>query len=212
MGNSLDPAATGRSGNGQPSTDGRSWYNMFDPMGLTPLGYHPPPAYLPNYDQNNQQLDSLLKGQSPYASQDWGTLIQQLQGRANGTAPSVAGMQYQQAQQNTASNLAGMAHGGNSPAAFRQAAIQQGQVGQGMAAGVAQARTNEMMQSQNALTGALGQRDQLNQHAYLEILAQKMGLSKDQMAALMANTQQQTNGMAGQMQGASGLLGAVAAF
>jgi hypothetical protein len=90
-----------------------------------------------------------------------------------------------------------MAQGSASPAAAREAMMQQGRVGQGMAAGVAQARTQEQLGAQSALAQALGQRDQLNQNAYLDVLGKQLGLSEAELRAMIAN-QQYKVGMAGQ--------------
>lgn len=200
-------------GDGAPGDDGRRWYNMFDPMGLTPAGYHQPSPYLPNYQQHNEQLQTLLNGQNPFASGGWDTLIGQLQQRANGApGTSMAEQQYRQAQGDSSAQLSGMAHGGNSPAAFRQAAIEQGRIGQGLSQGLATQGLAERNSAQQQLQGAMGTRDQLNQNAYLNILAQQLGLSKDQMAALIANGQQQTNGLASQNQGMAGMMGGIAAM
>lgn len=88
-----------------------------------------------------------------------------------------------------------MSQGSATPGAARQAMIQQGRTGQGMAAGLATARTQEQLGAQGALTQALGARDQLNQGAYLNVLAQQLGLSEAQLRAMMGN-QQYAVGMA----------------
>lgn len=85
--------------------------------------------------------------------------------------------------------LGSLARGSASPAAAREAMIQQGRTGQGMAAGVATARTQEQLGAQSALAGALSSRDQLNQNAYLDILGKQLGLSEQQLKAIIANQQ-----------------------
>lgn len=142
---------------------------------------------LPYFQQDRNRLQGLLTGQSPFASQDWNGLVSQLTARANGTGPSLAEQEYRNASGDQAAAFAGAAHGGASPASFRQAAIQQGQIGQGLASGVTQARTNEQTQAQGALAQALGARDQLNQGAYLNILGQQLGLSAEQLKALQGD-------------------------
>lgn len=147
----------------------------------------PDPA-LPYFQEDRDRLGGMLGGHDPYASGEWDGLIGQLTAQANGTGPSLAEQAYRRQTMDTAGRLAGMAHSG-SPAAARTAMIQQGRLGQGMAAGVAEARTREQLGAQSALGQALGQRDQLNQNAYLDILGKQLGLSKDQLAALLANQQ-----------------------
>ena len=141
------------------------------------------PAGLPYFEQDRARLGGMLQGQSPFASKDWGGLISQLQARASGQGPSVAQMQYQQAMGNANNQLSGMAHGGGSPAAFRQAAIEQGRTGQGLAQGSALARTQEMQAAQGSLQGALGTRDTINSTAYQNILQQQLGLSSQSVNA-----------------------------
>lgn len=144
---------------------------------------------LPWFQQDRDRLGGLLGNRSPFAGNEWGALIDQLTQRANGQGPSLAGMQYRQAMQDTTSNLSSMAQGSGNPMAARQALIQQGRVGQGMASGLAQADIQERQAAQSALQNALGSRDQLNQQAYLNILAAQLGLSEGQLRALMSNQQ-----------------------
>lgn len=141
---------------------------------------------LPHFAEDRERLGGLLNGQSPFAGQEWGGLVRQLQGQASG-ANSLAEGQYRGAMQDTAGQLSSMARGSASPGAARQAMIQQGRLGQGMAAGVAQARTAEQMQASQALTQALGTRDQINSGAYLDVLGAQLGLSRAQLEALTGN-------------------------
>lgn len=141
---------------------------------------------LPNYLQNQQMLQGLMAGQSPFASGDWNSVISQLQGRANGTN-SLAAQEYGQQQAQGAANLAGMAHGGATPASFRAAAQQQGQMTEGLAAGQAQAQTQEQNTAQQALTSALGTRDQINSSAYQNLMGSYLGLSQQQLSALQGD-------------------------
>jgi len=142
---------------------------------------------LPYFPQDRDRLQGLLNGQNPYASQDWNGLIAQLQQRASGQGPSLAGMAYEKGLADTGSQLSAMSRGSASPAAAYAAMRQQGNLGEGQAAGYAQARTQEMMGAQQGLTSALGARDQLNQSAYLNILAQQLGLSMGQLKALQGD-------------------------
>lgn len=144
---------------------------------------------LPFFLQDRERLGGMLNGQSPFAGSEWGGLISQLQNTAAGRGPSVAGDAYRQASMDNSAALASMGQASNSPAAARQAMLQQQRVGQGLAGGYAQARNQEMLGAQNALSGALGARDQLNQGAYLNILAQQLGLNQQQLQAAMANQQ-----------------------
>jgi hypothetical protein len=88
--------------------------------------------------------------------------------------------------------------------------LQQGRIGQGMASGLATARTQEQLGAQGALAGALGQRDQLNQGAYLSVLGAQLGLSEAQLRAMIAN-QNYSAQIAGQPTGVQKFLGAVGA-
>jgi len=146
-------------------------------------GDNQPPPGLPYFEQDRSRLGGLLQGQSPFASSQWGGLISQLQQRASGSGPSVAQMQYQQAMGQQAAQMAGAAHGGGGPGAFRQAAIMAGQQGQGLAQGSALARTQEMQAAQGSLQGALGTRDSINSSAYQNILAQQLALSSQSVNA-----------------------------
>lgn len=148
---------------------------------------------LPYFEEDRNRLGGMLGGQSPFAGGEWGGLIAQLQDRAAGRGPSIAGDAFNQASQSTQAAIASMSRGSGSAAAGRQGLIQQGRVGQGMAQGYASARNQEMMGAQSALTQALSQRDQLNQNAYLDILARQLGLSKDQLVALQGNQQDASN-------------------
>lgn len=143
---------------------------------------------LPFFQEDRDRTQGLLDGiGAPGAGKEWGGLIDQLGKQSRGEGPSLAEQQYQAAQQDTTGALSSMARGSASPAAARQAMIQRGRVGQGMAQGVAMARTNEQMQASQALAGALGSRDQLNTSAYLDILGAQLGLSRAQLEALTGN-------------------------
>lgn len=165
---------------------------------------------LPHFDEDRGRLGGMLDGQSAFAGQEWGGLIKQLQDRAAGVGPSLAEQQYRAASQNTTSALGSMSRGSASPGAARQALIQQGRVGQGMAAGVATARTEEQMGATQALTQALGTRDQLNQGAYLDILAQQLGLSRAQLEALTGNADRRERQNTASKQASAAKWGAVA--
>ncbi len=149
----------------------------------------PPPVNLPYFEEDRARLGGLLRGQSPFAGSEWGGLVSQLQARASGTGPSVAGNAYKQASQDAFNNLTSLSRNSASPAGARQALLQQGHIQQGLAQGFASARDQEMMGAAGQLAGALGARDQLNQGAYLNVLGQQLGLSQAQQGALQGNQQ-----------------------
>lgn len=162
------------------------------PSGGTALSQDYAAGGIPDYVKNQDYLTKQLAGQTPFASNQWGDLITQLQQRASGQGPSLATQNYNMASQNTVNALTSMANGSQSPGAARDAMIQMGKVGQGQAAGLAQAGTMEQQGAQESLTKALGARDQLNQNAVLDVLGKKLGLNKDQYNAVM-NRQQMSN-------------------
>lgn len=145
----------------------------------------------PYFQEDRDRLGGLMDGQSAFAGKEWGGLVSQLQAQANGTGPSMAQDAYRQASQDTGAQLGSMARGSGSASAARNALMQQGRIGQGMAQGLASARTGEMLAGQQALTGALSQRDQINSGAYQNILGQQLGLSEQQLRAQQANQQYQ---------------------
>ena len=146
-------------------------------------------ASLPYFQQDRDRLGGMLDGRNPYAGQEWGGLVSQLQQQASGKGPSLAMDAYRQASQDTSNQLASMGRGSANPGASRRAMMEMGRVGQGMAAGLSTARTQEQMAAQQNLAQALSTRDQLNQNAYLDVLAKQLGLSKDQLQAQMSNNQ-----------------------
>jgi hypothetical protein len=150
-------------------------------------GTSPGAVHLPYFQQDRDRLQQLEQGQSPFASQDWGGLISELSQRAQGNGPSLAQQNYQMASGDTINALSSMARGSASPDAARQAMIQQGRVGQGQAAGLALAGTQERAAAQQGLTEALGTRDKINTTAYTSLLQQQLGLSDEELKALMGN-------------------------
>lgn len=144
---------------------------------------------VPHFEQDRERIGNAMKGQSPFAGSDWGALVTQLQQRAAGQGPSMAENAYKQASNDTNAQLMSMARGSNSPGAARQALLQTGKIGQGMAQGLATARTQEMQGATDQLGQVMGTRDQLNQNAYTNLLAQQLGLSEMQLRAGMANQQ-----------------------
>lgn len=164
---------------------------------------------LPYFEEDRQRLGGLMDGHSPFAGQEWGGLINQLQNSASGKN-SIAEMQYRNASQDTVAGLGSLSRGSGSAAAGRQALIQQGRVGQGLAAGSALARGQEMQGAQTALTQALGTRDQLNQGAYLDILAAQLGLSRAQLEALSGNADRKERGQTASKQAKAAKWGAIA--
>jgi hypothetical protein len=166
---------------------------------------------LPHFDEDRQRTQGLLDGiGAPGAGQEWGGLIDQLGRQSRGEGPSLAEQQYQAAQQDTTGALSSMGRGSASPAAARQALIQRGRVGQGMAQGVAMARTNEQMQASQALTSALGTRDQINSGAYLDILGAQLGLSRAQLEALTGNADRKSRDADSKRQASAAKFNAVA--
>lgn len=142
---------------------------------------------LPYFQQDRARLQGLMGGQSPFASKDWGDLIGQLKQRASGQGPSLAQQNYNMAAGDTTNALSSMARGSANPDAARQALIQQGRIGQGQAAGLALAGTQEQQAAQQGLTGAIGARDQLNQGAYMGLQQQLAGMNMGQLNALQSN-------------------------
>jgi hypothetical protein len=144
---------------------------------------------LPYFQQDRDRLGGMLNGQSAFAGSEWGGLISQLQARANGGGPSVAGNAYKQASQDAMNNLASMSQNSASPGAARQALLQQGRIQQGMAQGYGAQAMQEQQANQSALSQALSARDQINSQAYQGILGQQLGLSRGQLAAMQGNQQ-----------------------
>lgn len=172
----------------------------------------PPPVQLPYFEEDRARLGGMLDGQSAFAGSEWGGLISQLQARASGTGPSVAGNAYKQASQDAQNNLASMSHDSASPGGARQATLQAGRIQQGLAQGYGSAALQEQQANQGALAQALGARDTINSQAYQGILQQQLGLSRSQLGAQQGNQnaalqeqQLQNQQAAGQWQAAAGL-------
>lgn len=138
---------------------------------------------IPNYGKNNALMSGLLDGKTPFASGDWDGLIKQLTDRANGTGESLAKQNYNMASQNTTNSIASMARGSGSPGSSQEAMIQMGRVGQGQAAGLATAGTQEQQSAQEGLSKALSSRDMINSGAYQNILGQMLGLNNNEINA-----------------------------
>lgn len=141
----------------------------------------PTSADLPYFEEDRARLGEMMGGQSPFAGSEWGSLIQQLQARASGQGPSLAGDAYRQASMDSQAALGSMGRNSGTAAGARQALMQQSRTGQGFAQGYANARNQEMVGAQGALTQALGARDQLNSGAFQNLLALQLGLSQHQM-------------------------------
>lgn len=127
----------------------------------------------------NQGQQYQYIGQNPYQG-DQNALIAQLQQMASGQGPSLANQQYQQANNDAMSNQLAMSRGRGAGAA-RNAGVQLGQLGAGLAAGSAQARTREQMGAIQGLQGSLTaagqmdfQRAAANQSMYQNAMAQMM--------------------------------------
>lgn len=125
-------------------------------------------------------------GQNPYEGQQ-GALIDMLMNQASGGGPSLAVQQYQAANQDAMANQMAMSRGRGAGAA-RNAGVQMGQLGQGLAAGSALARTREQLgaaqMAQSALTAG-GQMDfqraAANQQMYsnaLQAMMQQGGIGQ----------------------------------
>lgn len=170
---------------------------------------------MPGYQEYLKQMDQYLRGGNPYGQaaqvgggtydQNYANYVKGLEDMAAGRGPSLAEKQYKAASAQQMQNVAaqGASGRGNPNIAARHVAEGQAQIGQGLAAGVAQARTNEQMQAQQQLGGALAgasqneyQRQALNaqlqqqsnlanQQAWLQMLQQKMGLSSEQAQNLL---------------------------
>lgn len=149
----------------------------------------PPPVNLPYFEEDRARLGGMLDGHSAFAGSEWGGLISQLQARASGAAPSVAGNAYKQASQDSQNNLASLSQNSMSPGGARQAQLQAGHIQQGLAQGYGAAALQEQQANQGALGQALSARDQINSQAYQGILGQQLGLSRSQAGALQGNQQ-----------------------
>lgn len=147
----------------------------------------PPPVNLPYFEEDRARLGHMLDNRSPFAGTEWGHLIGQLQQRASGAAPSVAGNAYKQATQDAQNGLASMSQNSASPGAARQAILQAGHMQQGLAQGYSSAALQEQQANQSALGQALSTRDQINSQAFQSILQQQLGLSTAQLHALQGN-------------------------
>jgi hypothetical protein len=172
----------------------------------------PPPVSLPYFEEDRARLGSMMDGQSPFAGSEWGGLIAQLQARASGNGPSVAGNAYKQASADSQAALYSMAQNSAGPGGARQAMLQAGRINQGLAQGYSAASLQEQQANQGALSQALGARDAINSTAYQNLLSQQLGLSRSQLAAQQGNQnaglqeqQIQNAQSAGQYQALSGL-------
>lgn len=181
----------------------------FIPKGVESLwnwGQQHPTADLPHGEEDRTRLQGYLdQGQGPYMGGSpyaggFSALVKQLQDRAAGNGPSIAGDAWNAANQQAMSTQMGMATGGRSAGAARQAATNIGNIQGGMATGYASARNQEMIGAQGALQGALTAGDQAdfnrqraNQTAWLDVLAQQLGLTKAQLQGIMAGMSQPNN-------------------
>lgn len=172
-----------------------------DTFGINPLGIGPQPQqpqgfgnaagfgqFLTNAFANSPQAMAqkyAYLGANPYQG-GWDALIGQLRQQASGQGPSLAAQQYQQANQTAMANQLAMARAGRSPGAAYNASNNMNALNQGLSAGVAQARTQEQLGSQQALAGALSgagnadlQRALANQQAYWSMIQQKNAQPSD---------------------------------
>ncbi len=164
------------------------------------------------YTQGFLNQGSPYVGASPYQG-GFNSLINQLTQQANGQGPSLAGNAYNQASNQAMAQQSALSQGGASAGAGRQAAMNMANIGQGQAAGYANARGQEQVASQSALSQALAagnnadfQRQQQNSNAWQDILAQQLGITKAQLQAMMG---QQSNfqTLGGLVQGAGAAAG-----
>lgn len=148
------------------------------------------------------QGNPYMQGQSPQAGNQ-SALIQMLQQAANGQGPSLAGDAYRQASEQAMNNALAMSHGASAGSA-RAATNQLGNINQGLANGLATARNQEIVGARGQLGGAINMadqsqmaRDKANQDAWLQLMMQRLGLTRQQM-------QGKTNGdvLGGLVQGA----------
>lgn len=169
-------------------------------------------------DRDRGQIAPYLQQGNPYVSGaspqqgNYNALIKMLQERASGSGPSVAGDAYKQASDNSMNNAMALSHG-SSPGAARAALQQIGGINQGLAQGYASARNQEMSSATGQLGGAIGsadnsqlQRDKANQEAWLNMLAQQLGLTRQQIGSASDKSN------ADQVGGIIGTLGKLASF
>lgn len=142
--------------------------------------------YINRYSPQAGNYNGLMNNQN--------ALIKMLQGRVAGEGPSVAGDAYKQASENAMAQTMALSNGGN-PAAARQAGMNLGNIQQGQAQGYATARNQEMQGATGQLGGVMAQlgntigaadqstlsRDKANQDAWLQMLAQKFGLTRAEL-------------------------------
>lgn len=147
----------------------------------------PTPTNLPYFNEDRTRIGQQLDSQNPWAGYEWGGLISQLQSRAAGGGPSIAGNAYKQASQDSQNQLASLSQNSASPGAARQALLQAGHIQQGMAQGYSSAALQEEMANQGALSQALSARDQINSNAYQGLMSQQLGLSRSQLGAQQGN-------------------------
>lgn len=167
----------------------------------------------PREDFAEQQRQAALQ-RSQQAQQQQQALIQQLQGQAAGTGPSLAQAQLRSASERSlAQQLAAAAaqRGGNVAGQQRQLAMQQGAAGRDLAAQSAEARMAEAMQARQQLAGMLQGEQQLADTLTANYLqkgydfATATKLAQQQRELAQAGMQQQTNMM--KAQGQQGLFG-----
>lgn len=152
---------------------------------------------LPGYEENNQLIGDQMGGRNPFVGADpyggdYAALIEQLRSQMNPGANGLAEQQYRRASADNFAQQQAMARGGRSYSAGRQAAQGLGQINQGMASGLAEAGTRERMGAAQTLGGVLQgasgadfARQNANSQAWLQLLAAKLGLSAQQLQALM---------------------------
>jgi hypothetical protein len=194
--------------------DQEAWLNERGDGVLTNGDIHQ--AQLPGFQQqyaetqgaiNATRGDRRMQASQVGASQQQhnaNALVSQLQMQADGRGPSLAGQQYKNAHQEGVAGMKALAAGGRGAQGARYAAGNIGRQNAGLASGLAEATTREQMAARSQLGQAIGQADnmdyqrqamnaqltqqasQANQQAYYSALAHQLGLSQQQLNALIA--------------------------
>lgn len=145
----------------------------------------------------------VLRGTNAVAPQGPNSYEELLKSMATGAGPSLADQTYRRAADDQANAQVAMSRG-RGPGAMRQASVQAGQIGQGMAAGAAEARTREQLGAAQLGAGVEQQRMALdqqrmmaNQQAYMQALG---------MVSQQGGIGQSLAGLAGQGLGAYAML------
>lgn len=169
-------------------------------MGFSDFWFGPGRGAASNALDNGSQYAYV--GANPYGNQQ-NALIEQLMKQSRGEGPSLAGQQYQAANQDALANQVAMSRG-RGPGAMRAAGQQMGQMNQGLAAGSAMARTREQLGAMGQLQGSLSAANQ----ADFQRAAANQSMYQNAMSAMMqqGGIGQSLAGLAGQGLGAYAML------